>query len=204
EIGTFFRSPNGDGDMDTLAANLVPMRNASDIRYSVLDGEGELITVLGEEQGLYRSLLGDWAEPEDPRELQWTGATFDGTIYDPQAVDYAALPDGDYTYRVETRLSPDHAWHSTDFDFGIDATPPEIEFGPYEAGLLSFTVLEEGSGVLAPPTVTSAAGEEIEVIEAPGGDGYSVEVDPQEVPCVTASVLVVGINHGVATTVFAA
>ena len=185
EIGTFFLSPNGDGDMDTLAANLVPMRNASDIRYSVLDGEGELITVLGEEQGLYRSLLGDWAEPEDPRELQWTGATFDGTIYDPQAVDYAALPDGDYTYRVETRLSPDHAWQSTDFDFGIDATPPEIEFGPYEAGLLSFTVLEEGSGVLAPPTVTSAAGEEIEVIEAPGGDGYSVEVDPQEVPFVT-------------------
>jgi len=201
DYGQFWLSPNGDGDMDVLAPNLVPMRNASDIRYTVLDSAGDELKVLGQEQGLYRSLLGDWALYEDPRVLQWTGATFDGTIYDPQAVDYAALPDGRYTYRVETRLGPEQEWQSTDFDFGIDATPPGIEFGPYEAGLLSFEVVETGSGLLAPPTVTGAAGDEIPVTEAPDGS-YTIQVDPGSVPFVTVSVLDAGFNLGAGTKVF--
>ncbi|HEX7352351.1 S8 family serine peptidase [Brachybacterium sp.] len=201
DYGQFWLSPNGDGDMDVIAPNLVPMRNASDLRYTVLDSAGDELKVLGQEQGLYRSLLGDWTLHEDPRVLQWTGATFDGTIYDPQAVDHAALPDGRYTYRVETRLGPEQEWQSTDFDFGIDATPPEIEFGPYEAGLLSFEVVETGSGLLAPPTVTGAAGDEIPVTEAPDGS-YAIQVDPESVPFVTVSVLDAGFNLGAGTKVF--
>ena len=200
-IGEFWLSPNGDGDMDTIAPNLVTMRNASDIRYTVLDASGTQVKVLGQEQAVYRNLLGDWGLVADPRELQWTGAAFDGTLYDPQAVDYAALPDGQYTYRVQARLGAEQEWQSTDFSFGIDATAPEVEFGPYEAGLLTFSVLEEGSGILAPPTVTGAAGEDIPVTEAPDGS-YSIEIDPQEVPFVTVSVLDAGFNLGVGTKVF--
>ncbi|MGO3288798.1 Fn3-like domain-containing protein, partial [Brachybacterium sp.] len=201
DIGEFWLSPNGDGDMDTIAPNLVTMRNASDIRYSVLDASGAQVKVLGQEQGVYRNLLGDWGLVADPRELQWTGAAFDGTLYDPQAVGYAALPDGQYTYRVEARLGEEQDWQSTDFSFGIDATAPEVDFGPYEAGLLSFSVLEDGSGILAPPTATGAAGEDIPVTEAPDGT-FSIEVDPESVPFVTVSVLDAGFNLGVGTKVF--
>ncbi|GAA4523088.1 S8 family serine peptidase [Brachybacterium paraconglomeratum] len=201
DIGEFWLSPNGDGDMDTIAPNLVTMRNASDIRYTVLDASGAEVKVLGQEQGVYRNLLGDWGLVADPRELQWTGPAFDGTLYDPQAVGYAALPDGQYTYRVDARLGEEQGWQSTDFSFGIDATAPAIEFGAYEAGLLSFSVLEDGSGILAPPTTTGAAGEDIPVTEAPDGT-YTIEVDPEAVPFLTVSVLDAGFNLGVGTKVF--
>ena len=201
EMGEFWLSPNGDGDMDVIAPNLVPMRNASDVRYSVLDASGEQITVLGEEQGLYRNLLADWGAVSDPRQLQWTGYTFDGTLYDPQAAEFAALPDGQYTYRVEARLGEDQPWQTSEFDFGIDATAPVIEFGAYEAGLLPFSIVEDGSGLLQPPTVTAASGEDITVTEAPDGS-YSIEVDPEAVPFVTVSVLDGGFNLGAATKVF--
>jgi lactocepin len=201
EFGEFWLSPNGDGDLDVLAANLVTMRNASDIRYSVLDAAGTEVQVLGEEQGVYRNLLGDWGLVADPRQLQWTGAPFDGAVYDPQAVALAALPDGQYTYRVEARLTPDQEWQRTDFGFGIDATAPEIEFGPYEAGLLTFAVVEDGSGLLDPPTATGAAGENIPVTRSADGT-YALEVDPEAIPFLTVSVLDAGLNLGTGTKVF--
>lgn len=201
DLGEFWLSPNGDGDMDVLAPNLVVMRNASDISYEILTESGDSVRALGQEQGLYRSLLSDYTAVPDPRELQWTGASFDGTLYDPQEVDYTALPDGRYMYQVRTRLGEDQPWQTTQLPFGIDATAPEVEFGAYEGGLLPFTITEEGSGILDAPTVTDAAGSAIPVVE--GEDGtYSVQVDPEQVPYLTVSVLDGGFNLAVGTKVF--
>lgn len=197
----FWLSPNGDGDMDVIAPNLVIQRNASDVRYEILDASGEPIKTVGEEQGVYRQLLGDYAAVADPRTLQWTGATFDGADYDPQTVELNALPDGRYTYRVSARLSEDHDWQHTDLAFGIDATAPEIEFGAYEAGLLTFTVVEDGSGILQPPTVTAADGTELAAVANDDGT-FAVAIDPAEVPFLTVSVLDAGFNLGVGTKVF--
>lgn len=201
EMGEFWLSPNGDGDMDTIAANLMLLRNAAEARYTVLDASGEEVTVIGEEQDLRRPLLGDFAAVEDPRALQWTGYTFDGITWDAQEADFVALPDGRYTYRVSTRLSEDQPWQHVDLPFGIDATAPVIEFGAYEGGQLPFTVIEDGSGVLAAPTATDAAGQELPVTETPDG-GYVIEVEAQQAPYVTVSVLDAGFNLGVGTQVF--
>ncbi|MFQ6483831.1 S8 family serine peptidase [Brachybacterium epidermidis] len=201
EIAEFWLSPNGDGDMDVIAPNLVIQRNASDLRYEILDASGEPIKVVGEEQGVYRPLLSQYTAAADPRQLQWTGANFDGITWDAQVADFATLPDGRYSYRVSARLSADQEWQTTDLPFGIDATAPEIEFGAYEAGVLTFTVVEDGSGILQPPAVTAADGTEIPVVE--GSDGtYTVEVDPAEVAFLTVSVLDAGFNLGVGTKVF--
>lgn len=202
EVGEFWLSPNGDGDMDVISPNLVLMRNAAELRYEVLDASGTVITTVGEEQSAYRRIVGDYLAAPDPRALQWTGPGFDGLVYDPQGVEFSALPDGQYTYRVGARLTEDSPWQSTDLDFGIDATAPVIEFGAYEAGLLTFTVTEEGSGLLAAPTATGAGGEDIEVAEAPDGS-YAIEIDPAATPFVTVSVLDAGFNLGVGTEVFA-
>ncbi|MDN5688309.1 MAG: S8 family serine peptidase, partial [Brachybacterium sp.] len=203
ELGQFWLSPNGDGDMDTIAANLVVMRNAADIRYEVLTSSGENVSTLGQEQGLSRTLLGDYGAVADPRSLQWTGASFDGTLYDPQAMDDATLPDGQYTYRISTRLGEDQPWQRTDLDFGIDATAPSIEFGAHEQNLLTFTVAEDGSGLLSPPTATAADGTELPVTRSADGS-YALEVAASEVPFITVSALDAGFNLGVGTKVFAA
>ena len=199
DSGELWLSPNGDGVLDTIGSSLVMMRNASDISYEILTADGEEITTLGQEQNGYRSLLGDYLEVPDPSQLRWDGANFDGTTYDPQAGEYTALPDGRYTYQVRSRLSQDHDWQTTDLPFGIDATAPEISFGALEGGMLTFTVVEEGSGLLDEPVATDAAGHELEVTAGPDGS-YALEVDP-ETTSVAVSALDRGMNVGTATRV---
>lgn len=199
ESGELWLSPNEDGVLDTIGSSLVMMRNASDIRYEILTEDGEEVTTLGEEQSGFRYLLGDYAAAPDPTELRWAGANFDGTLYDPQDVDYAALPDGRYLYQVRTRLSEDHDWQTTDMPFGIDATPPEISFGPLEGGMMTFTVIEDGSGLLDDPVATDAVGNELDVVASPDGT-YALEIDP-EVPFVSVSAVDGGMNVGTSTRV---
>lgn len=201
ELGEFWLSPNGDGDMDIVAMNMAMMRNATDVRYEILDADKKAIKTIGQEQDVYRPLLGDYMGAENPGDAQWTGATFGGTIWNPQTADFEPLPDGRYTYRVSARLSEDYPWQTTDVEFGLDATAPEITFGPVEQNVLTFSVTEDGSGLLETPTVTNAAGDEIPVVDR--GDGtYAVEVDPAQVPFVTVASVDAGFNLGVASKVF--
>ena len=197
--GELWLSPNGDGVLDTIGSSLVMMRNASDVSYEILTADGEEVTTLGQEQSAYRFLLGDHLAGEDVSELRWAGATFDGTTYDPQAGEYSALPDGRYLYQVRTRLSEEHDWQTTDLPFGIDATAPEISFGPLEAGMLTFTVVEDGSGLLDDPVATDAAGNELEVNASADGT-YALEVDP-DTPFVSVSAVDGGMNVGSSTRV---
>ncbi len=201
-FGELWLSPNGDGYLDTVAANLVVLRNASDIQYEVLDESGQSVKLLGQEQGVYRPILSQYLAAQDPRQLRWAGANFDGGTWDPQAADFTALPDGRYTYRVEARLSADQEPQTTDFSFGIDATAPVVTFGAYEGGTLTFTVEENGSGLLGLPAATAAGGQELPVVQAADGS-YTIEVDPAQVPFVTVAVADLGLNEGVATHVFA-
>lgn len=201
-FGELWLSPNGDGYLDTVAANLVILRNASDVQYEILDESGQSVKVLGQEQGVYRPILSEYLAAQDPRQLRWAGATFDGGTWDPQAADFTALPDGRYTYRVDARLSADQEPQSTDFSFGIDATAPAVTFGAYEAGTLAFTVQENGSGLFGVPEAVAAGGQELPVVQAADGS-YTIEVDPEQVPFVTVVAADLGLNEGAATHVFA-
>lgn len=81
----------------------------------------------------------------------------------------------------------------------MDATPPLIEFGPLDGGLLTFTITGDGSGLYGEPTLAGAGGEEIEVIR--GADGtYAAQIDPDQ-PFVTATAIDGGLNAGTATRV---
>lgn len=202
DSGELWLSPNEDGLLDTIASSLVMMRNASDVRYEILTEDGREVTTLGEEQNGFRHLLGDYAAAPDPTALRWAGANFDGTRYDPQETDYSALPDGRYRYQVETRLSEDHDWQTTNLPFGIDATAPQISFGPLEGSLLTFTVAEDGSGLLDDPVATDAAGNELDVVASPDGT-YALEIGP-ETSFVSVSAVDGGMNVASSTRVLTA
>lgn len=207
DLGEFWLSPNGDGDMDTVAVNMAVMRNASDVEYEILTADGKHVATIGQEQDVRRELLGEYIKAKtlgkNPGELAWTGATYDGGSWNAQKTELQRIPDGRYIYRVKARLGEGYAWQHTDLPFGVDATAPVIRFGALERGVLTFTVEEKGSGLRATPTVTTADGKEIDVVDR--GDGtFAVKVDPAKVPYLTVSVVDGGFNLAVGTKVFAA
>lgn len=200
ELGEFWLSPNGDGDMDGVMANLAVLRNASDVEYRILTEDGKAVKTIGKEQGVGRETLGDYLHADSPADLEWTGATFDGLAWDAAKADLTAVPDGRYIYQVRSRLSENSPWQTVDLPFGVDATPPSIEWGSYEAGVLTFTVTDEGSGLLATPTVSTPGGRDIEPVDR--GDGvFAVEVDAAQVPYVTVSALDHGFSLAVASRI---
>ncbi len=198
-LGTFALSPNGDGDMDVVAPSLVLMRNASDAEYEVVDSSGQVLKVIGQEQGLRRSTGSEVAAAEGSSAYVATSQTFDGTVWDPASAELVRVPDGQYTFRVRTRLSADSPWQTTEMPFTVDATAPLLTFGALKDGRLPLTVTETGSGLMSVPTVTSPDGRDLTVTST-GGSTFVVEV-PQDTPYVTASVVDRGFNLAVATRI---
>lgn len=200
----FYLSPNGDGDNDIVAPALLLDRNAAEARYSVYTADGELVRVIGEEQDLRRTTAAAVIAAGDPNaDITHLASSwgFDGFIWDQTAGDYAPVPDGQYIYRVETRLGEDFDWQVTDFPFAVDAIAPEIVFGEYVDGVLTFEIIEEGSGIASYPTVVTAAGVELDVTM--NDDGSFSVVVPEGTAHVTVSVVDLGFSLGVGTRVFA-
>lgn len=201
ELGTFAVSPNGEGDMDVVAPSLVLMRNASDAEYEVVDSSGQVLKVIGQEQGLRRSTGSEVSVADGSSAYVATSQTFDGTVWDPASAEFVRVPDGQYTFRVRTRLSADTAWQTTEMPFTIDATAPVLTFGTLQDGRLTITVTETGSGLMDVPTVTGPDGKDLTVTST-GENTFVVEV-PQGTPYLTASVVDRGFNLAVATTILA-
>ncbi|MFC0675797.1 S8 family serine peptidase, partial [Brachybacterium hainanense] len=197
-------SPNEDGALDAISPQLALQRNAADLRYEIVRADGSRVKTLGMEQNAYRTTLGDYLAAADPQAETWTGATFDGTVWDAQAADFAVLPDGDYVYRVSARLAEDYAWQSTDLPFRIDATAPTVSIGALEGTVLPVTVEETGSGLLGGVEAVAADGTALPVAEVSAGR-YTVQVeDPGSIPYVTVSASDLGLNTGTATRVLSA
>jgi lactocepin len=200
-------SPNGDDQLDTVAPALVLMRNASDAEYQVLDADGNVIQTTGQEQGLYREILGDVLTAADEGSLgsvQWSGANFTGEVWDPQAAQFTAVPDGRYTYRVKTRLTEDSAWQITDLEFGVDGTAPTITASDVtEDGEVTIQVSDgTGSGLIEAPVAALADGTEVELTRTgPEGDLWTAQVDPETATTLTIEATDLGLNTA-STTVF--
>ena len=191
-------SPNGDGQLDAISSQLALQRNAGDVRYEILRADGTPVKTLGMEQAVYRTLLADYIAVPDPQALTWTGVTFDGTVWDPQQATLVPVPDGEYIYRVSTRLSEDQDWQVTDLPFGVDATAPEVSIGRLEGTTLPLTVTDAGSGLLEAPLVAAADGTRLPVTDL--GEGrYTVQIeDPQQTAVVTVTAQDLGLNTGTA------
>ncbi|WP_297643896.1 S8 family serine peptidase, partial [uncultured Gardnerella sp.] len=120
-------SPNDDGVLDSLVPSMVLLRNASDLRYSILDDNNRELRVLGEEHDVSRISLGNFGSL-DKAEANYTSpiTKFDGKVYNPQTGKFETLPDGYYKYRISARLGDKFAWQHCDMRFKIDTHKPEM------------------------------------------------------------------------------
>ena len=120
-------SPNDDGVLDSLVPSMVLLRNAADLRYSILDSNNKELRVLGEEHDVSRISLGNFGSL-DKAEANYTSpiTKFDGKVYNPQTGKFETLPDGSYKYRISARLGEKFAWQHCDMRFNIDTHKPEM------------------------------------------------------------------------------
>ncbi|WP_394263900.1 S8 family serine peptidase [Trueperella sp.] len=194
----FWLSPNGDGDVDVIAPTLVFMRNASEIKYEVLDENGNLVRTLGIEQDMRRELAMDVLASGGANIGYLPRYTFDGLTWDPAVGNYVAVPDGRYTYRVSARLGEQWEWQTIDFEFGVDNTAPVVEFESFDGETLVFSIIEETSGLANAPTATDSAGAELELTDL-GDNRFSAQVTNPDVSHITVSVMDLGFTLGVGT-----
>nr|WP_288231280.1 S8 family serine peptidase [uncultured Gardnerella sp.] len=120
-------SPNGDGVLDSLVPAMVLLRNAADLRYSILNDRGKELRVLGEEHNVSRMSLGNFGSL-DKAEATYVSpvSKFDGKVYNPQKGSFETLPDGYYKYRISARLGDKFSWQNCDMRFKIDTHKPEM------------------------------------------------------------------------------
>ncbi|XCB29339.1 S8 family serine peptidase [Arcanobacterium hippocoleae] len=175
EIGWI--SPNGDKQLDTVNADLVLLRNAFDARYSIRQGEN-LIAELGQASDVRRISGLGLSQIQNPAQIKTTAAKFDGKIYDPAQTQFVPVADGIYTYRVETRLSEEFKWQTTDMKFGVDNTAPEITIGDLQDGTVTVKAADctnpgTGCAGIAEITATNPDGAELDVAENNDGT-YSI------------------------------
>lgn len=168
-LGTFALSPNRDKDMDTIAPHMMMLRNASDVEYEILDSSGAVVRVLGAQQSVRRTKVAALQTATSNRAHTATSASFTGKVWSAADNAWKVLPDGQYTYRVKTRVRAEGEWQNTDMSFTIDTVAPVITVTASTATSVTFTVTEEGSGLFGAPEATTPDGTELDVTD--NGDG---------------------------------
>ena len=194
----FWLSPNGDGDVDVIAPALVFMRNASDIKYEILDENGNNVRTLGMEQDMRREMAYDVLNSGGANIGYIPSYVFDGLTWDAAEGNYVAVPDGRYTYRVSARLGEQWDWQTYDFEFGVDNSAPVVEFESFDGETLVFTIIEETSGLANVPTATDSAGTDLPLTDL-GNNRFAAQVTNLATAYITVSVMDLGFTMGVGT-----
>lgn len=197
----FYLSPNGDGDMDTIALDYFILRNAEEVKYSVEDANGKVVRELGGEQEVTRYTAALLGKVQSQTNLA-KAYGFDGTYYDPAKADFAVVPNGKYFYVLKARLPESTEWQTFKFPFDVDATAPVITFSDRaDDGTVTIDIDEQGSHLLAEPTVTDQTGKEYTVTTVTDGSKYSVKIGDEPI-VLTAAVNDAGFNQGVASRAY--
>lgn len=122
---TLWISPNGDGDHDSTAPYVVNLRNAAEIRGTILQGTN-VVREVGKDNFVRRNILGDILSGEAPAGRELNALRFDGNTYNKKTGQFEPLADGEYTYRLSAILSAGFAPQTLDFKLGVDTVAPEV------------------------------------------------------------------------------
>ncbi|MDO5061456.1 MAG: S8 family serine peptidase [Actinomycetaceae bacterium] len=148
---TFWISPNGDGVRDNVSAMVMQLRNAEEIRGSILDNAGQTLRELGVEHHLPRFHMKHYVAGETNLANELSALNFDGTVYNQKTGAFENLPEGDYVYRLAAKLGPEWPAQNTDFNVKVDLTKPEITSVEYldapDGKKVEVTATDSGSGV---------------------------------------------------------
>lgn len=150
-------SPNNDGEEDSITPRLAMRRNASDIRYTVLDEAGNELRVIGIDRNVRRETGRQWLSTIEADTLLHNGLTFNGRVWDAAAANFRTIGEGIYSMKIESRLTQSSPWQTIQMPFGVDLTPPDVQFTEGEDGTLTITATDAMSGVAAKIGTTSVS-----------------------------------------------
>ncbi|SES87787.1 lactocepin [Oceanobacillus limi] len=112
-------SPNGDGELDDALLVVSFLRNAEDVRFNVLNANGDVVETITEESYVRKNYYDGGLAPHyslDP------ARTWDGTIRGVPA------RDGQYFLQAEGVIDFDGAeWDSIELPIYVDTTGPEVD-----------------------------------------------------------------------------
>lgn len=119
-------SPNGDGEGDTIIPYLYHLRNAKETSVVILDKDGkELGTVATKadiRRKIYNASSGSGQASSILDSLGW-----DGKIYNPSTGQNEALPEGNYTLDIRSKVDlPEAKAQSFKVPVKIDVTAPQV------------------------------------------------------------------------------
>ena len=125
-------SPNGDGVMDRVYARITQLRNADEIKVSVLDENKNEIRVVGSALGLRRNTLKELSEcPYKKWEMTNQNnynniLSWDGKVYDKGLGEYVNVKDGQYYIKIESTLSSKIGSQEIIMPVKVDTKEPSI------------------------------------------------------------------------------
>ena len=163
EVGTLAVSPNSDGFFDTVIPQMLMMRNAEAVDYEILDKENNSLITIGRDENVRRVSAVDVATAEFPGQTLTTGRNFDGFLWDTKAGIFNYIPDGEYKFRIKSRLSDEWDWQVDELDFKVDTVEPTITVIEQTDELVKFQVADDNAGIFLKPGAYGPKGEEMEV-----------------------------------------
>ncbi len=130
EPQTIAISPNGDNHYDVAIPWLGLLRNAYELKATILDTGGKVVVDLGTTTHLTKlQATTATAIPPVHGKALIAGGNYrgwDGTVYDQKTGTYVPAPEGDYIVRLQARVREDGDWQTVEMPLAVDLTKPVI------------------------------------------------------------------------------
>ncbi|MDO4412458.1 S8 family serine peptidase [Cutibacterium sp.] len=124
-VGDNYFSPNGDDMFDTIFAQTLLLRSAQELKFSIVDAQGKTVRELGSDRDLQHILLNKLAAITTNAANSDTDRSWDGKVWDAKKAAFVTAPEGNYTFKVQARLSPNYDWQTVEMPFILDVTAPK-------------------------------------------------------------------------------
>ena len=190
-------SPNGDGLYDSLLVDLIPLRQADQVTFTLLDGQGKPVSFDGQEaEPVWLSWTSNDAPYYEMEEafpiFRYVMNLFSLALYSEETGGLQAVPleEGDYTLRVEARRTEESPRTETlDMPFYVDVTAPEITEAAIrrEGDRTCIDVTATDNRYISAIELYTVAGEPVQIYPVPGLNRVSCsfditdcDVDPNE------------------------
>ncbi|MSS44527.1 S8 family serine peptidase [Cutibacterium sp. WCA-380-WT-3A] len=174
-VGANYFSPNGDGVVDTIFARTMLLRSAQELKFSVADAHGNTVRELGSDRDLQHIVLNKL-----PGELRNAAdedidRSWDGTVWDAKKGTFVTAPEGNYTFKVQARLSPNFGWQTVTMPFVLDVTAPK----------LATSVRKNTDGTASVIVKATDSGSGTARVVAQDGSGATLTADTKSMPGAT-------------------
>ncbi|WP_353066264.1 Fn3-like domain-containing protein [Arcanobacterium hippocoleae] len=126
--GEQFISPNGDGLADVIYAKVAMLRNAKEVKITVVDEDKKLVRAIGKQDDVVRpTIKAQLAEMTNAMQTDFSSIVFDGKKYDQRKASFENVADGKYFFRIEARMGAEYEPQILDLPFAIDRVAPKVE-----------------------------------------------------------------------------